>query len=592
MQNKEFSVQGYKYNTATPVKWLISHALQYKLFLICFILASIAMAFFASSIPTLIGRTISEVTSPGATKTALIQLTLFILVAILLKGIMHLSSYYSIEMIAARMERDTREDLYTNLLSKNQAFFNEQRVGNIMASATNDVQLLNGMMNPGVSEIFNTTLNIVMPLAFIVLIHPSLLLTQILFIVAFFLATKYYQNKLKPVSQDMTRSFGHMNADLNETVSGMMVVKTNSQEEQEAIKFVGNASKYKDAFIRQGKLQALFLPPLLFNVALAGGFLHGFLLFRSGSINIGELVSYMGLIGIMRAPFATFAIIASRIQLGLAAAERILQLIKADTAIDQNDAGRRAEMHGELEFLKVSFGHGDKIILRDISFKVQPGQTVAIVGQTGSGKTQLSKLINRIYEVRSGQVLIDGVDVREWNLTSLRTQISTIEQDISLFSKSVADNIGFGLGNRVDRKSIEEAASEAQAHSFIMRMPNQYDTKIGEKGVSLSGGERQRLAIARALLVDPKILILDDSTSAVDSITEEAIQEAIGRVMKGRTTVLITHRLSQIIRADLIVVLDGGTVIDQGTHEQLLGRCEIYQQLFIRARVSEGGQAV
>jgi ATP-binding cassette subfamily B protein len=228
------------------------------------------------------------------------------------------------------------------------------------------------------------------------------------------------------------------------------------------------------------------------------------------------------------------------------------------------------------------------LVLKDISFHINPGEIVAVVGQTGSGKTTLTRLVNRIFDASAGRVLIDGVDVREWSLDSLRSQISTIEQDIFLFSRSIADNIAFGAAGNATREQIERAAREAQAHAFIAELPDGYDTIIGERGVTLSGGQRQRLAIARAFLTDPRILILDDSTSAIDSATEDEIQKAMRRIMTGRTTLLITHRLSQIRWADRVLVLRRGELAAQGTHDELLATSEAYRRIFARYEETEG----
>jgi ATP-binding cassette subfamily B protein len=288
----------------------------------------------------------------------------------------------------------------------------------------------------------------------------------------------------------------------------------------------------------------------------------------------------MGLMGVLRFPTFISIFTFVLIELGRAAADRILGLIKTVTELDENEAGVQKRMDGDIVFDRVSFGYGDGHVLRDVSFHAKPGETIAIVGQTGSGKTTLTKLVNRIYDVTSGCVLVDGVDTRDWNLTSLRSQISTIEQDVFLFSRSLAANIAFGVGSAAAREHVESAAREAQAHDFIMSFSAGYATTVGERGVTLSGGERQRIAIARAFMTDPRILILDDATSAIDSATEDQIQRAMRRIMEGRTTLLITHRLSQIRWADRILVLHQGSLVDQGSHEELIARCDAYRRIF------------
>lgn len=267
--------------------------------------------------------------------------------------------------------------------------------------------------------------------------------------------------------------------------------------------------------------------------------------------------------------------------MGVAGAERILQLINTETELDENPAGVARPIRGEVIFEHVSFSYNGKPVLEDISFTVRPGETVAIVGRTGSGKSTLTRLINRIFDVDSGRVLVDGVDVRDWNLESLRSQISTIEQDVFLFSRTIAENIAFG-NTMASQEAIERAAREAQAHDFILSFSDGYQTVVGERGVMLSGGQRQRIAIARAFLTDPRILILDDSTSAIDSATEDQIQRAMRRIASQRTTFIITHRLSQIRWADRILVLRQGRLVDQGTHEELMERCADYRRIFSR----------
>jgi ATP-binding cassette subfamily B protein len=332
--------------------------------------------------------------------------------------------------------------------------------------------------------------------------------------------------------------------------------------------------------VRSGQIQARYIPPLWLALALAGAFIEGVILLSRHQITVGQLVAYMGLMSLLRFPTFISIFTFNLVQLGVTAANRILTIMREETELDENQAGYAEQMRGAITFEHVTFSYEGNVVLRDVSFHAEPGATVAIVGQTGAGKSTLTKLVNRTYDVDSGRVLVDGVDVRDWNLAALRQQISTIEQDIFLFSRTVAENIGFGLGAQADDAAIQAAARDAQAHDFIMEFQDGYQTVVGERGVTLSGGQRQRLAIARALLTDPRILVLDDSTSAIDSATEDVIQQAIKRVLQGRTTLLITHRLSQIRWADTVLLLRQGEVIDQGTHDDLLRRSETYRRIF------------
>lgn len=580
---REFSVADeYRYNRAGPLRWILSHLLRYKFYLASFVSASAITATFFSAIPALTGRAFNEVLKPSPDTGTLASIGLAILGLVLLRGVTDIINAFSIETLAQRMERDAREELYISLLGKSQTFHNRQRVGDIMARAANDVRQLNPMLNPGIALITDSLMGILAPLTFIGFIRIELLASPLVFLAIFAVLLRDYTRQLNPVAAEIRGRFGDLNASLNETISAIEVVKSTAQETQEKRKFARKAAAVRDYFVKEGQVQARYLPILFFGFALTAAFAHGLWLWQQGSLSLGELVAYMGLMGVLRFPIFISIFTFSLVQLGIAGAERILELIREETELDENKAGHAAAIRGDVRFDNVRFGFGVTPVLEDITFHVAPGQAVAIVGQTGAGKTTLTKLVNRIYDVNGGRILIDGVDVREWNLATLRSQISIIEQDVFLFSRSIRDNIAFGLGSKATEETIVQAAKDAQAHDFIMAFKDGYETIIGERGVTLSGGQRQRLAIARALLTDPRILILDDSTSAIDSATEDKIQQAINRVLEGRTTFLITHRLSQIRRADKIIVLDKGRLVDCGTHTELLARNILYRRIFAR----------
>ena len=584
---REFSVPDeHVYNRAGPVRWIISHLVRYPHLLASFLLAATLTNVLFSTVPRLTGLAFDEVLKPEPNTGRLLTIALSILGLVIVRGLLDMTNSWSVETLGQRMERDARDELYISLLGKSQTFHNRQRVGDIMARATNDVRQLNPMMNPGVSLIIESSIGIIAPLVFIAFLRPELLVAPVLFVIGHIFALRRYVNQLNPVAGEQRWRFGEMNAGLTETITGIEVVKSAVQEVQERRKFLENARRVRDLFVKQGEIEARYLPLLLLGFAITGAFAHGLGLVSQGALSIGELVAYMGLMGVLRFPAFISIFTFSLVQMGIAGARRILELMKEETELDENRAGHSATVRGEIIFDHVTFRLDNdpnaNPVLKDISFRAARGETIAIVGQTGSGKTTLTKLVNRTYDVDEGRILIDGVDVRDWNLDSLRSQISTIEQDIFLFSRPIDENIAFSLGQQADHAAIESAAKAAQAHDFIQGFSRGYETIVGERGVTLSGGQRQRIAIARALLTDPRILILDDSTSAIDSGTEDQIQRAIKRVLEGRTTLLITHRLSQIRWADRILVLDHNEIVDQGTHEELMQQCDLYRRIFAR----------
>ncbi|WP_029214563.1 ABC transporter ATP-binding protein [Kallotenue papyrolyticum] len=616
MSNSEFTVaDAHQYPTQSPVRWIVAHLLRYPWLLVGLLLAALAEAGLYALTPVLVGRAFTLLSAAAQPAQALSAGLATIALLIVGQRVLHsgaaLAYAYAGEMLAKRFERDARDELVRSLLGKSQTFHNRQQVGDIMARATGDVRQLSSMVQPGLSLIFQAFLNLAAPLVAIAGLEARLLVAPLLFTLAFLWALRRYTRALNPVAAAARMRYGLMNARLAETISGIEVVKAYAQEDAAQASFLRDATAVRDLAVREGEIRARYLPLLLFGLMFGAAFAHALLLYRQGAIPIGTVVAYMGLLGVLRFPTFISIWAFALVQMGVAGARRILELITAETELDENAGGIVKPMEGAIRFEQVSFGYAPTggehttaagkpgvvaagsggrsgmldpslAILEDISFEARPGETIAIVGQTGSGKSTLTKLVNRIYDPTAGRVLIDGIDARDWNLQSLRSQISTIEQDVFLFSRSIADNIAFGAPPGTTRAQIEQAAREAQAHEFIMQLPEGYDTVIGERGVTLSGGQRQRLAIARAFLTDPRILILDDSTSAIDSATEDQIQRAMRRIMQGRTTLLITHRLSQIRWADRILVLRRGRLVAQGTHEELLRTSEAYRRIFAR----------
>ena len=577
----------HTYDRSHPVRWIWSHARRHWWIITMLVLGAAGNAGLAAVVPVLTGSAFNAMLQPSPDTSVLIPLAITIGVSQIIRGVLQLGRNFGAELLAQKLERQVRDELYRSLLGKSMTFHNLQPVGDTMARATNDVREVNYMFSPGVNLVVGSFIFILMPIFVAGRYHPSLVMTPLVFIFFYFFFLRRYLRTLSPITDEVRASFGEMNTHLSESLDGVEVVKGASQENAEVDKFVMNASRVRDAFVKQGDTEGRYVAMLLLGSAYAFGLFHALMLFRSGQLNLGAVVAYFGLLRLLEFPTFTATFAYSQISLGLSSARRILELINRETNLDQNATGYAEPMRGEVEFRNVDFAYpateeGAKTpenILSGISFKVKQGQTVAIVGQTGAGKTSLVKLINRTYDVTQGQVIIDGVDVRDWNLASLRSQISMIEQDIFLFSRKVSENIAFGKPDAT-KKQIEMAARSAQADDFIHSFDKGYETVVGERGVTLSGGQRQRIALGRAFLTDPHILILDDSTSAIDSATEDKIQRAISNAARGRTTFIITHRLSQIRWADLIIVLRKGRIAAIGTHDELMKTSEAYSRIF------------
>jgi ATP-binding cassette, subfamily B, bacterial len=559
---------------------MVSHLRRHAWLLFLMVAGAFGNAALAAVSPVLVGVAFNAVLESPANVRLVSLAALGIIVSQSVRAVLQLGRNFASAVVGERMERDMRQELYVSLLGKSMTFHDLQPVGDTMARATNDVHEMNLLMYPGINLVVGSANFMIMPLLFAPRYDWALLLAPTFFVVTYVLALARYMGSLDPVTERVRRAFGALNSRLAEAIDGIEMVKGAGQEASEVERFAENAQEYREAAVAQGRIEARFLPLLLLGITQAIGFAHALLLFRAGRVDVGDVVGYMGLLALFGFPTFISLTAYSRLSLGVAGARRVLGLMQQETQLDENKAGYQGRIEGRIRFENVTFGYvAGAPVLQDISFTVEPGQTVAIVGQTGAGKSSLAKLVNRTYDVENGRILIDSRDTRDWNLAALRRQISIIEQDIFLFSRTIAENIAFGCPEAT-QEMVEAAAKAAQAHEFILNFRDGYETVVGERGVTLSGGQRQRLALARAFLTQPRVLILDDSTSAVDSATEDQIQQAIVAAAQHQTTILITHRLSQIRWADLVLVLRKGRLEAAGNHDELMESSPAYRRIF------------
>ena len=433
-------------NHSSPFRFILSHILRHPVTAALLVFGAFCNAFLAGVVPGAIGSAFDAIRLLNDdTPRLVLNSVLLIIGSQTLRSALQFMRNFAAEVFAQRFERDIRDELYASLLGKSMSYHDMQPVGETMARVTNDVREMNLMMNPGVNLITGANMFLIMPALYAPGIHPQLIFTPMLFIIAHILVQIYFIRRLYPIAQEVRGSFGRMNARLAESLDGLEVVKGSAQEAHEISVFDSLADRVRDRFIDQGEFEARYLSVMLFGLTVVAALLHSVTLFDAGEIGEGQVIAFLGLINLFQFPVFISLFSSSRIASGYAGAERILEVMKARTALDQNERGYKSQIKGSIVFENVRFGYSDEEeALAEISFEVRPGQTVAIVGQTGAGKSTLSKLINRIYDVDGGRVLVDGVDVRDWNLQALRSQISIIEQDIFLFSRSVAENIAFG----------------------------------------------------------------------------------------------------------------------------------------------------
>ncbi|HWF56101.1 MAG TPA: ABC transporter ATP-binding protein [Solirubrobacteraceae bacterium] len=532
-------------------------------------------------IPDLTGRAIDAVRGHHRH-----QLTMWV-IAIAAAGLGRLVLSVFRRLVAGRVslaiEFDLRNLLYEQLQRLELGFYDTQQTGQLMSRATVDLQAVRFFLGYGLIFIAQSLMTIILAGVAMFLLRPelaALALAPVPFVV---LIANRYGRHSQPAMREAQQRIAELTAEAEENISGVRVVKAFAQEHRQLDRFGHSVERVFDQQMVATKIQALYQPLISFlpNLGLAAILLVGGREVIDHSLTIGDFTAFYAYLLMLISPMRTLGYMLGAAQRATASGARIFQILDRAPTITAPvgapalpDGGGRVVLHD----VTLTFPGSPHPALNAVSLEVAAGETVALVGAMGSGKTALVSLLSRLYDVDAGSVEIDGADVRQVELTSLRHAIAVVNDDPFLFSASVHDNIAYGRGDAT-REEVERAATAARADGFIEQLPEGYETRIGERGLTLSGGQRQRIAIARAILADPRILILDDATSSVDASTEQEIKQALGDALAGRTTFVIAHRLSTISLADRVVVLEDGRVADQGTHEELLERSPLYQEI-------------
>jgi len=492
---------------------------------------------------------------------------------------------YQGHMMGARMERDMRSELFDHYQKLSFGFYDEQKTGQLMTRITNDSFDMSELFHHGPEDIVISLLNFVGAFMIMLTINVDLALVVFLFLPVMAVSIIYFNHKMRLALRRSHDRIGDINAQVEDTLSGIRVVKSFTNEEIEKRKFVHENNRFldsrRDVYRRESHFSAGligFTQLMIIAVIVLGGASMA----AGASLDLPDLITFLLYVGILIEPIQRFSNFTRLYQMGFTGFERFMEVLEVEPDIqDEPNATDITNVRGNVEFQNVSFKYKAEhdYVLRNISLSIKAGEYIAVVGSSGVGKTTLCSLIPRFYEINAGKILLDGREIREITLRTLRRNIGFVQQDVYLFAGSVADNIRYGKLD-ASREEIMAAAKKANAHDFIMELPDAYDTDIGQRGVKLSGGQKQRLSIARVFLKDPPIIIFDEATSSLDNESEKAVQESLEKLTDNRTTLVIAHRLSTVRNAQRIIVLSDNGIDEEGTHQQLIALNGIYASLY------------
>jgi len=555
----------------SSIKWIFSYINKYKFKFYAALAAVLLSSFIAMINPYLSGKLVDEVIMKN-NQNLLIPILGIMVAATIIKAAIRYTYQMTFEIVSQNVIFELRQKMYNKLQELDLDYYNKTRTGDIMARMTGDMDAVRHFVAWVIYNIFENVTVFVFAIVsmFIINVKFTLLMFALTPLVAF--CAYKFAKQANPIFFGIREQFSKLNTVVQENISGNRVVKAFAKEDYEISKFEERNKAYMDANMELANVAQKYLSMLnaLSNIFTIVMILAGGIFVINNQITMGDLVMFNGLIWAINNPMNMVGWLINDAQRFIAAARKMEILVNEETKIKNPvDGIEPKKLNGEIEFRNVSFEYDFEPILKNISFKVKHGQTVAIFGKTGAGKSTIINLIERFYDATSGEILIDGIDIRKYNLQALRKNVSISMQDVFLFSNTIEENISYGV-SEADNSKVTWAAEMADANNFIQKLSDSYETVVGERGVGLSGGQKQRITLARSIIKDPSILILDDTTSALDVETEAMIQKNLNTVYKGTTCFIIAHRISSIKDSDLILVLDDGKIIESGTHKELL----------------------